>query len=152
MAPKIIRKGENDARQLLLGLGVGNYNATIMIQYMFLAPSATDPAMPSIILMTKHLQLGLRAAGAHSVAVNGQIDDTTARALIQLVGPEWNHVAWYELFRSTIEAKKRRSLEQQSGNLELGFIPDLPAVPGGMFTWAAAAFAAWYFLIHKKKS
>jgi hypothetical protein len=108
--------------------------------------------MPSIILMTKHLQLGLRAAGAGSVAVTGQIDDATARALIQLVGPEWNQVAWYELFRTTTEAKKRRSLEQQAGDLELGFIPDLPAVPGGMFTWAAAAVAAWYFLIHKKKS
>jgi hypothetical protein len=142
---------DNNARQLLLGLGMGQYNATMAIQFMFLTPAATDPAMPSIILMTKHLQLGLRAAGS-GVAVTGQIDDATARALIELVGPDWNQVAWYELFRSTIEAKKRRSLEQRAGNLELGFIPDLPAVPGGMFTWAAAAVAAWYFLFHKKKS
>jgi hypothetical protein len=142
---------DNNARQLLLGLGMGQYNATMAIQFMFLAPAATDPAMPSIILMTKHLQLGLRAAGAGGVPVTGQIDDATARALIELVGPDWNQVAWYELFRATTEAKRTRSLEQRAG-LELGFIPDLPAVPGGMFTWAAAAVVAWYFLIHKKKS
>jgi len=143
-------RADNNARQLLLGLGMGQYNATIAIQYMFLAPAATDPSMPSIILMTKHLQLGLRAAGS-AVAVTGQIDDPTARALIDLVGPDWNQVAWYELFRAVTEAKRTRSLEQRAG-LELGLIPDVPAVPGGMFTWAAAAVVAWYFLIHKKKS
>ena len=82
-----IKKGANDARTILLSMGVGNYNATIMIQYMFLSPSTTDPAMPSIILMTKHLQAGLRAAGAR-VPLDGQIDAPTARALITLVGPE----------------------------------------------------------------
>lgn len=145
-----IRKGgENNARQLLLGLGMGNFNATICIQYMFLAPASTDPAMPSIILMTKHLQLGLKAAGADSVAVTGQIDVPTATALAKLVGPEWNHVTWFSLFTATIEAKRSRALEEHGGDLDLGIIPDLPEVPGGMFTWAAAAVAAWYFLIRK---
>lgn len=147
--PKIIRKGENDARQLLLGLGVGNYNATIMIQYMFLAPSATDPAMPSIILMTKHLQLGLRAAGA-DLAVTGQIDDPTAEALIKLVGPDWNHVTWYALFRAVTEAKKSQTLRERSKHMDLGIIPDLPAVPGGILAWTAAAAAVWYFFFRKK--
>lgn len=146
-----IRKGgENNARQLLLGLGMGNYNATICIQYMFVAPATTDPAMPSIILMTKHLQLGLRSAGANSVAVTGQIDAPTATALSEMVGPEWNHVTWYALFTATIEAKRDRTLEEHGGGLDLGIIPDLPDVPGGMFTWAAAAVAAWYFLIRKR--
>jgi hypothetical protein len=144
-------RADNNARQLLLSLGMGQYNATIAIQYMFIAPAATDPAMPSIILMTKHLQLGLRSAGASKVAVTGQIDDPTARALIQLLGPDWNQVVWYELFRATAEAKKRRSLEQRATDLELGATPDLPAVPGGMLTWAAAAVAAWYFLLRKKR-
>lgn len=143
-------RADNNARQLLLSLGMGQYNATIAIQYMFIAPAATDPAMPSIILMTKHLQLGLRAAGASNIAVSGQIDDPTAAALIELVGPDWNQVVWYELFRATSEAKKRRSLEQRAGDLDLGVVPDAPSVPGGMLTWAAAAVAAWYFLLRKK--
>lgn len=142
--------GENNARELLLGLGMGNYNATIAIQYMFLAPATTDPAMPSIILMTKHLQLGLRAAGATDVAVTGQIDEPTASALSKLVGPEWNHVTWYALFIAVTNAKRQRTLEERGGRLDLGIIPDLPNVPGGMFTWAAAAVAAWYFLFRKK--
>jgi len=140
---------DNNARELLLGLGMGNYNATIAIQYMFIAPAATDPAMPSIILMTKHVQLGLRAAGA-PVAVTGQIDDATARALISLVGPDWNQVTWYELFRATTEAKRQRTLAERGGDLEMGFVPDLPEVPGGILTWAAAAVAVWYFLLRKK--
>lgn len=147
--PKVVRKGENDARQLLIGLGVGHYNATIMIQYMFLAPSATDPAMPSIILMTKHLQLGLRAAGA-KIDITGQIDAPTARALIKLVGPEWNHITWYALFRAVTEAKNSQTLRERAKHMNLGLIPDLPAVPGGILAWTAAAAAAWYFLIRKK--
>lgn len=143
-------RADNNARQLLLGLGMGNYNATIAIQYMLLAPAATDPAMPSIILMTKHMQLGLRAAGS-GIAVTGQIDDPTASALIELVGPDWHQVTWYELFRATTAAKQARSLERRA-SLDLGLIPDAPAIPGGMLTWAAVAAAAWYFLVHKKKS
>jgi hypothetical protein len=152
MATKIIRKEDNNARELLLGLGMGNYNATIAIQYMFLSPSATDPAMPSIILMTKHLQLGLRAAGAASVPVTGQIDEPTALALIKLVGPDWNHVTWYAMFRAVSEARKYKTLLERRGAdlVDLGDIPVMPSVPGGMLTWAAAAVAAWYLFFRKK--
>ena len=152
MATMKIKKGDNDARALLLSLGMGHYNATLAIQYMFLAPSATDPAMPSIILMTKHLQLGLRAAGAN-IPVTGQIDAPTAEKLIVLVGPEWHHVTWYALFQSVIAAKRERSLELSAPiptPMDLGDVPLLPSVPGGVFTLAAAAVAAWYFLFRKK--
>lgn len=151
MMHKVRAGEENNAREMLLALGMGNYNATLAIQYMFLAPAATDPAMPSIILMTKHLQQGLRAAGATDIAVTGRINDATARALVKLVGPEWNHISWFSLFSSVIAAKQQRTLEENAGAMDLGLIPDLPDVPGGMFTWAAAAVAAWYFMIHKKK-
>lgn len=139
-----IKKGPNDARTILLALGVGNYNATIMIQYMFMSPSTTDPGMPSIILMTKHLQAGLRAAGAR-VPLDGQVDGTTARALITLVGPEWNHVSWYALFDAVLAAKRTRSLEQRSGEMSLGMIPDLPDIPP-VVSWAAIAAAAYLYL------
>lgn len=144
-----IKKGDNDARAMLLALGVGHYNATIMIQYMFLAPSATDPAMPSIMLMTKHLQAGLRAAGAR-VPLDGTIGDETAAALVRLVGPEWNHVTWYGLFEAVTYAKRERTLAKKTADLSLDGVGFLPDVPGGMFTWAAAAVAAYYFLVHKK--
>lgn len=148
-APKTIKKGENDARNMLLALGVGHYNATIMIQYMFLSPSATDPAMPSIMLMTKHLQAGLRAAGAR-VPLSGVIDDLTAKALIRLVGPDWNHVTWFGLFEAVTYAKRERTLEKRTKDVPLGMI-DLPDVPGGNLTWAAAGAALLYFLFLRKK-
>jgi NADH:ubiquinone oxidoreductase subunit 5 (subunit L)/multisubunit Na+/H+ antiporter MnhA subunit len=82
-------------------------------------------AMPSIILMTKHLQLGLRAAGS-GIAVTGQIDDPTAGALIELVGPDWHQVTWYELFRAATEAKRTRSLKQRAGlELHLGDVAEI---------------------------
>ena len=36
-----IKKGANDARTIVVSMGVGNYNATIMIQFMFMSPSTT---------------------------------------------------------------------------------------------------------------
>jgi len=141
---------DNNARQLLLNLGMGQYNATIAIQYMFIAPAATDPAMPSIILMTKYVQQGLRAAGATNVAVTGRIDAATANELERLLGPDWNHVTWCQIFTAVLSAKRQRTLEDHSSDVDLGLIPDLPEVPGGMLTWAAAAVAVWYFLIRKK--
>jgi hypothetical protein len=155
MATMKIQKGENNARELLLSLGMGHYNATIAIQYKMLAPASTDPAMPSIILMTKHLQLGLRAAGAN-IPVTGQFDDPTVEKLIVLVGPEWHHVTWYALFQSVIAAKREQVLEQASAvplpvaPADLGDVSFLPSVPGGMFTYAVAAVAAWYLLFRKK--
>lgn len=141
---------ENNARQLLRSMGMGDFNATIAIQYMFVAPAQTDPAMPSIMLMTKHLQQGLRAAGAQDVAVTGKIDNQTAAALERLSGPDWHQVTWYSLFQNVLAAKKRKTLETSSTELDLGIVPSLPSVPGGMITWGAAAFAAWYFLFRKK--
>lgn len=144
-----VTRQTDNARQLLLSLGMGNYNATIAIQYMFTAPAATDPAMPSIILMTKHLQQGLRAAGASRIAITGTIDEPTAAALAELVGPDWNNITWYALFTAVLTAKRAN---ERGSALDLGLLPDLPSVPGGMFTLAAAAAAAWYFLVHKKGS
>lgn len=159
------RKGaENNARELLLGLGMGDYNATIAVQYVMMAPAATDPAMPSVVLMTKHLQQGLRAAGATGVAVTGQMDDATAMALEDLVGPQWNQISWYSLLGSTLVAKRGKVLADNSAIAATAansvpaaapladFLPGLPDVPGGTMTYLVGAAAlAYYFLIYKKK-
>lgn len=142
-ASLMIKKGPNDARTILLSLGVGQYNAAIMVQYMFLSPSTTDPAMPSIILMTRHLQAGLRAAGAR-VPLDGQIDALTARALVTLVGPDWNHVSWYALFEAVLAAKRTRTLEKRTQEIPLGMLPDLPDIPPAV-SWAAIAAAAYLY-------
>jgi hypothetical protein len=142
---------ENNARQLLRRLGMGDYNATMAIQYMFIAPAATDPDMPPVILMTKHLQQGLRAAGG-TCQVTGQIDDATAKCLVRLAGPDWHQKSWYELFSVVITAKRRRSLETPPA-MAMGLVPDLssfPDVPGGVFTLAAGGYAVWYFFFRKK--
>jgi hypothetical protein len=149
--PAHIRPGsENNVRQLLLRLGMGSYNATMAIQYMFIAPAATDPSMPSIILMTKALQDGLCAAGA-DCEVTGIVGPRTAKCLAKLVGPRWNQMSWYQLFSAVINAKDRRSFTAPQTSLSaVGFIPDLPEIPGGLMTIALMAAGAYY--LYKKKS
>lgn len=150
MMHKIPTGGENNARELLRSMGMGDFNATIAIQYMFIAPAATDPSMPSIILMTKHLQHGLRAAGAE-VPVSGRIDQPTAAALEELVGPDWASLTWYMLLSAVLGSRQRAQALDLGPSTGLSGILDLPDVPGGTFTWLLGAAAAYYFLIHKKK-
>jgi hypothetical protein len=139
-----MRARENNARHLLLRLGMGDYNATMAVPYMFIAPAATDPAMPQVILMTKHLQQGLQAAGA-SCPVTGVIDDATARCLQQLLGDRWNQKSWFELYDAVLRAKRARTLETMAP-MDLGLVPDLPEIPGGMFTIIVGGLAAYYLL------
>jgi hypothetical protein len=143
-----MKSRENNARQLLLALGMGQYNATMAVPYMFIAPAATDPAMPQVMLMTKHLQQGLRAAGA-PCPVTGVIDDATARCLQQLLGSRWNQKSWFELYDAVIRAKRTRALET-APLMDLGLVPDLPEIPGGILTLAIGAGVA-YYLLRKKK-
>lgn len=146
-------KREHNARTLLLALGMGGYNATMAIPFMFIAPAATDPAMPPVILMTEHLQRGLRAAGMNC-SVTGQIDDATARCLAQLVGPRWNQTSWFELYAAVQRAMKARRMDVESGALDLGLVPDLPAlpaVPGGWITILGAGAVLYYMSKKSKK-
>lgn len=142
-----MRAQENNARQLLLRLGMGQYNATMAVPYMFIAPAATDPAMPQVVLMTKHLQQGLRAAGA-DCPVTGEIDDATARCLHRLLGDRWNQKSWFELYDAVLRAKRARTLATLPP-MDLGAVPDLPEIPTSVLMIGVVVGA--YYLLRKKK-
>lgn len=144
--PHIPHGTENNAREMLKRTGMGDYNATMVMQFVFIAPAATDPQMPPVILMTKHLQQALAAAGG-DCEVTGVIDERTAKCLKALVGPKWNQMSWYHLINASLRAKARRSfVSPQSVLPPMGALPDIPSVPGGIATLALVAVGAYYLI------
>ena len=148
-----------NARDLLTKLGIGNFNATMIIQYMFIAPATTDPKSPPIILLVKHVQKALNKLGAR-IRETGYLDTATANALSQVVGPRWEQRSWADNVASVLTALKSDLMSTSTDELEdapiatipktsLGFI-DLPHVPGGIFTYGAAGALAYY--LWKKRS
>lgn len=143
-------------RNLLIQLGVGDFNATMMIAYLFVSPMTTDPKSPMIILMVKALQKKLNALGANLI-VTGYLDRPTAAALTGLFGTDkWTSWAWSDVIASVVKAPIRDiSIKEvppatkypiaATGDMPLG----LPDVPGGLLTYAAAGAALYYFMRRK---
>ncbi len=138
-----------NSRELLLALGVGQFNATQAIPYMMIAPATTDPKAPQIILLVEHLQQMLFDMGATDVVNTGYLDPPTARALRQLAGPNWERMTWASNVQAVLAAKARgqrldgaRPSKVGSGapvavGGPLDFLPD---VPGGLITYGVVGY------------
>lgn len=150
----------NNVRGLLKAIGIGDYNATMIIQYAFVAPATTDPRSSPIIIMVRHLQGALNDMGA-SVPVSGYLDQPTAAALARVVGPNWERLSWADNIRAVVAGRGVGF----SASAPAQFTPaltvsapapapvgmfDLPDVPGGAVTYAAAAVLAWHLFFRKK--
>lgn len=151
----------NNVRDILRQLGVGDFNATMMIQDAFIAPATSDPRSPQIILIVKHLQAKLADMGA-PIAISGQIDDPTASYLVALMGHDVLGMPWYHVIGGVLDAeaagvslapKTARPIRQGPAPVSgLSGLLDgpsfLPAIPGGLLTYGVAG----YFLYkHFKK-
>lgn len=120
-----------NAREILSKLGVGEFNATQIIPYFFLTPSATDADMPPIILLVEALQRHLAAMGA-DVRIDGILSINTASAFRTLLGSNWPRMPWYRLAEAVMEARRRGTrlqtggAQQAVGHDGLGDLPDVP--------------------------
>jgi hypothetical protein len=150
-------KPNRNVRELLKGIGIGDFNATMIIQYMFLAPATTDPKSSPIILTVTHIQKALNDLGAN-IAVTGYLDVPTANAIEAVVGPNWEKVSWASSIGAILDAKQagmRASAPARAapaatavGSYDLlGFLPD---VPGGLLTYAVGGLLAWHYLRKKR--
>lgn len=140
------------ARTLLTDLGVGNFNATMIIPFMFMAPATTDPRSAPIMMMMRQIQRHLYAMGSR-VADSGFIDQTTAANLETLMGPGWLNRPWADVVTAVTQAHASHVRLQATppqpddyGPEAVGVFDFLPDVPGGLLTYAAAAGALYYFL------
>ena len=147
------------ARDLLTDLGVGRFNATMMIESMFMAPATTEVASPQIMLLVGQLQKMINTMGAKPrLTITGTIDPSTAYYLAQIAGPNFLHVSWYEVVQAVVAAWKAGRKVSNGTGVVITQKPqgiaglDLPDVPGGMFTYAAGGLFLLHLWNQKRKS
>jgi hypothetical protein len=150
---------ERNIRELLKAIGVGNVNASGIIQYAWMAPATTDPRSGPIIIMVQGIQQMLQAMGAE-IRVSGYLDTPTAAALERIVGPQWEQISWAANIGAILAARKAGmsaaptpaaapAPQVISAQPPMGLFDFLPEVPGGLLTYAVGAVIAWHYL-HKR--
>jgi hypothetical protein len=143
-----------DARTLVMSLGIGDVQATMVIPYMFMTPATTDPDMPPVHMLVRGVQRGLKDIGV-PLEIDGVMGVETATYLRKLTGPNWPGMTWYELYQTLTRARatgKRLDPPVPAParrHTDLG-IMDLPDVPGGGVTLALGLGAFWYFFLRER--
>lgn len=135
-----------NARELLTKIGIGQFNATMVIPYLWIAPATTDPKSPQIILMVQKIQRQLNQLGAN-IAETGYLDLPTASALSLVVGDRWMTSPWSWTIQAVLSAKAS-GLSIAPAPIVSSSAPGpesmgafgLPDVPGGLVTYGVAAF------------
>jgi hypothetical protein len=151
-------KPSKNARELLTQIGIGHFNATMIMPYMFIAPATTDPKSAQTILMVQAIQRALFGLGAHDVPQSGRLDAPTARALAQVVGPNWERTTWAGNISAVLAARESglsiAPPEPEPGmpvavGGPLDFLPD---VPGGLITYAVGAYFLYRHFTRKARA
>lgn len=142
------------SRDLLIDLGVGQYNATMLVETLMMAPATTEAAAAPTMMLVGHIQENLNAMGAGLVP-NGYIDPPTADALAAISGRNVLQKSWFEVAKDVVAARRagatiRRRRHRVAPASSVGFL-DLPDVPGGIVTYAAGGLLLWHLLSKKKK-
>jgi hypothetical protein len=130
----------------------------MVIQYVFVAPSTTDPRSAPIILMVKHLQQALGNMGAN-VPISGYLDTPTAQALDQVVGPDWQQLSWADNIRAVVDGRSvgfsaappaAVALPPPTSPAAVGAFDFLPDVPGGFLTYLIGGLVAYHYLAKRR--
>lgn len=146
---------ETNVRNLLTSLGVGDFNATSIIPFMMFAPATTDPKSGPLIVLVRQLQRELYRMGATNVPNNGHLDPPTASALRRIVGQDWERMSWADNIRAVVAAREQgrrlsSGVVDDSMPMATGGVLDfLPAIPGGLVTYAVGGVLAYHFLWKK---
>jgi hypothetical protein len=154
-------KTQGHMRELLTRIGIGQFNATMIVQYMFMAPATTDPKSSAIILLVTQIQKALQMLGC-DVAVSGYLDPTTANYMSQVVGSGWESRSWGDNVSAIVNALVHQ--QTVSGEPDPVYAPTpakpvlgiwdppiLPAVPGGIITYAVAGYLAYKAFKKRKR-
>lgn len=141
-------------RDLLVTLGIGHFNATMVIPIMFTQPATTDPKQPGVIHLVRALQANLHRRG-FDVDSTGYLDSKTTAALDELYGSgEWVNLTWADVTNRVLSAQRMYQIPAPAGTDVLpepvGAFDFLPDVPGGALTYVAGA-GLLYYLWKKRK-
>lgn len=150
---------ERTVRELLRRIGIGQFNATMIIPYMFIAPATTDPKAGQIMLLVEHLQHSLNALGA-GIPVSGHVDQAMNEAMIVINGKRWKSVSWadnVQMVLDMLDAKAtpfQITVPDEPPPEAVGFFdpPFLPEIPGGILTYGLAAYLIYRHLTKNKRA
>jgi hypothetical protein len=151
------RTAMQDARSLALALGMGDFQATMVIPYMHMTPATTDPDMPAIHLIVNGLQRGLQTLGATTVKADGVMGVETATELRRLTGPNWPGMTWSLLYSTIVRAisfgQRLDPVKPQPIDVSpLGDVAATPSASGGWLTTGLALGAFWYLFLRGRKA
>ena len=149
--PRVYDRNNNptgDLRDMLLAAGVGQYTASMAIQFMNFLPTTTDPYAAGTIELVKGLQRLLNQRGA-KLAVDGGLGEKTAQAFVKYAGPRWMDKSWAQIYGDVLRGETWEGFDRRDrGDLaayeEVGtsFVGDLFATP---LPWVGlAALGYWY--------
>lgn len=162
-------KTQGTLRDLLTRIGIGQFNATGIINMMYFAPATTDPKSASVILLVRHLQAALIQIG-FPINMTGYLDRPTAAALDRAVGPGWESRSWADNVAAIVDALVRQKTVGTAYPTEMDLLevaapvppassptlgfwdpPILPAIPGGIITYGVLGVLAYNFLKKRKR-
>lgn len=86
-----------DLRDMLLGAGIGQFNAILSIPYMNMLPGTTDPYAQGVMQLVRGLQRMLNQRGARLLE-DGGMGEKTVQALAFYAGPRWQDKSWAQLY------------------------------------------------------
>ncbi len=150
---------DNTARAQLLRLGIGDFNATMIVPTMFYGPAQSDPGLTQVKVLLRGMQKAMREMGATWVQASGDFDENTATCLKAVGGPMWTEMPWYELTAKLLAAKdagKRFERPTPAQGVALhgfgGILDDITsASPQKMAAYIGIGIAAYYGYKHFKK-
>jgi hypothetical protein len=140
----------NNMRDLIARIGIGQFNATMVINMMLVAPATTDPKSPPVMLLVKHIQKALTTLG-YAVPTSGYLDQRTAEVIEHVCGRGWESRPWSDTVKAVVIASSAPKTVVTTVKPAMGALPSLPDVPGGKLTYVAAAAAALYFWNKKRR-
>lgn len=108
--------GKETLRAMLLTAGIGEYNATLSLPYMYFLPRTCDPFTQGVMQLVEGLQNLLKGRGQR-VPVDGFLGPETAAAVAKFAGAGWSDKTWLQIYGDVIR-----------GRLAPGFEPGLAPI------------------------
>jgi hypothetical protein len=156
---------KENIREMLLAAGIGQFNATMSIPYMYFLPRTCDPAAQGVIQIVEGLQNLLRARGER-VPLDGWMGKQTIDAVLKFSGATWRDKSWMQIYGDVLRGRRAPGFERDApvsaqgldGYVhETGLAPRNMVGLGGIVDTVVssplalvAAGAAAYFFLGKK--
>ena len=151
---------KENLREMLLSAGIGEFNATMSLPYMYFLPRTCDPYTQGVIQIVEGLQNLLNARGAR-VEVDGWMGEHTVKAILPYAGHQWRDKTWMQLYGDVLRGRFAPGFEPgPPGDVDLAgyteetglgsLVDDVVDLGSNPLALLAAGAAAYYFFGQKR--